>query len=331
MRGIRIVRGAVIGAFVLSLLSVPGVALAQSGALKGKVVDAQNKAVKDAVVTMVAKETNRKYETKTNSNGEFRQIGLPPGNYTVTAQKDNLSQALDIKVGLDTAELNFALSTPSAADAKKEEARRAAIQKAFAEGAELSNAGKHDEAIAKFNEVLTQVPKCAECYANIGATYVMKKDLEQAEAAYKKGIEINPDYIENYNGLVSIYTTQKKYKEAQAISAEAAKRGGGAEGAAGGGNAGALYNQAATMWNAPDADAAAVQAILQKAVQADPKHAEAHFLLGNVLVKLGSTTGDMAKFGEAAVAYETYLKLSPNGPNAAKAKENFEQLKSFKK
>jgi tetratricopeptide (TPR) repeat protein len=319
MRGIRIVRGAVIGAFVLSLLSVPGAALAQSGALKGKVVVAQYKAVKDAVVTMVAKETNRKYETKTNSNGEFRQIGLPPGNYTVTAQKDNLSQALDIKVGLDTAELNFALSTPSAADAKKEEARRAAIQKAFAEGAELSNAGKHDEAIAKFNEVLTQVPKCAECYANIGATYVMKKDLEQAEAAYKKGIEINPDYIENYNGLVSIYTTQKKYKEAQAVSAEAAKRGGGAEGAAGGGNAGALYNQAA------------VQAILQKAVQADPKHAEAHFLLGNVLVKLGSTTGDMAKFGEAAAAYETYLKLSPNGPNAAKAKENFEQLKSFKK
>src|SRR5688572_18286429 len=110
MRGIRIVRGAVIGACVLALLSVPGAALAQSGALKGKVVDAQNKAVKDAVVTMVAKETNRKYETKTNSNGEYRQIGLPPGNYTVTAQKENLSQALDIKVGLDTAELNFALS-----------------------------------------------------------------------------------------------------------------------------------------------------------------------------------------------------------------------------
>jgi tetratricopeptide (TPR) repeat protein len=281
-------------------------------------------------VTIQAKETNRKYETKTNSNGEFRQIGLPPGNYNVTAQKDNLSQVLDVRVGMDTAEVNFALSAPSAADTKKEEARRAAIQKLFTDGAELSNAGKHDEAIAKFNEVLVQIPKCAECYANIGATYVMKQDLAQAEEAYKKGIEANPDYIENYNGLVTIYTTQKKYKEAQAISAEAAKRGGGPAGT-GGGNAGALYNQAATMWNAPDADAAQVQAILLKTIQADPKHAEAHFLLGNVLVKLGSTSGDMAKFGEAAAMYETYLKLSPTGPNAAKAKENFEQLKSFKK
>jgi tetratricopeptide (TPR) repeat protein len=331
MTGYRIGRAAVIGAFLLSLLALPVPAQAQSGALKGKVVDAQNKPVRDALVTIQAKETNRKYETKTNSNGEFRQIGLPPGNYAVTAQKDNMSQALDVRVGMGTEELNFALSAASPADAKKEEARRAAIQKLFAEGAELSNAGKHDEAIVKFNEVLTQVPKCAECYANIGATYVMKQDLAAAEDAYKKGIAINPDYIENYNGLVTIYTTQKKYKEAQAISAEAAKRGGGAAGAAGGGNAGALYNQAATMWNAPDADAAAVQAILQSAIKADPKHAEAHFLLGNVLVKLGSTSGDMAKFGEAAAAYETYLKLAPTGPNAAKAKENFEQLKSFKK
>ena len=330
MTGIRIGRAALIGAFLLSLLALPVPAQAQSGALKGKVVDPANKPVRDALVTIQAKDTNRKYETKTNASGEFRQIGLPPGNYAVSVQKDNLSQALDVRVGMDTAELNFALAAPTAADAKKEEARRAAIQKLFAEGAELSNAGKHDEAIAKFNEVLVQVPKCAECYANIGATNVMKKDLDAAEAAYKKGIEINPDYIENYNGLVTIYTTQKKYKEAQAISAEAAKRGG-AAGAAGGGNAGALYNQAATMWNAPDADAAAVATILENAIKADPKHAEAHFLLGNVLVKVGSTSGDMAKFGEAAAAYETYLKLTPNGPNAAKAKENFEQLKSFKK
>lgn len=328
MRGIRIGRAALIGALVLSLVAVASPALAQSGAVKGRVVDAQNKPVKDAAVTIQSKETNRKYDTKTNSNGEFRQVGLSPGNYVISAQKDKMSQVLEVKVGLDTAEVNLSLAAASAADSKKEEARRAAIQKLFAEGAELSTAGKHDEAIAKFNEVIVQVPKCGECYANIGATYMMKQDLAQAEEAYKKGIEANPDYVENYNGLVNIYTQQKKYKEAQAVSAEAAKRGGGA---AGGGNAGALYNQAATMWNAPDADAAQVEAVLQKAIQADPKHAEAHFLLGNVLVKLGSTSGDMAKFGEAATMYETYLKLAPSGPNAAKAKENFEQLKSFKK
>jgi len=262
---------------------------------------------------------------------------LPPGPYTVTAEKDKMSQTFDVRVGLDMKEVNFSLQPGgaggqmSAEQAKKEAERVKGIQAGFAQGAELTNAGKYDEAIAKFNEVLVAVPKCAECYANIGANYVLKQDLAKAEEAYKKAIELNPDYIESYNGLVNVYTAQKKYKEAQAMSAEAAKRGSGAPGGAGGGNAAALYNQAATMWNSPDADAAQVQTILVNAIKADPNHAEAHFLLGNVLVKLGSTTGDVVKFSEAVTAYETYLKLAPNGPNAAKAKENFEQLKSFKK
>ena len=45
--------------------------------------------------------------------------------------------------------------------AKKEAERVAALQAAFAEGAALTNAGKTDEAIAKFNEVIAIYPKCA--------------------------------------------------------------------------------------------------------------------------------------------------------------------------
>jgi tetratricopeptide (TPR) repeat protein len=158
----------------------------------------------------------------------------------------------------------------------------------------------------------------------------MKNDLAQAEENYKKAIEVNPNVVEAYNGLASLYNSQKKFKEARAMSAEAAKRSEGTAGATGG-NAGALYNQAAIMWNDPEADPAEIQATLAKAAQADPNHAESHFLMGNVLVKIGAASGDMTKFGEAATEFETYLKLAPNGPNAAKAKESFEQLKTFKK
>lgn len=319
MRGIRIGRAAVIGALVLSLCAWAAPAFAQTGQVKGKVVDAENKALSDARITIVATETNRKYETKTDSKGEFRQVGLSPGNYTVTAQKGDLAQSQDVRIGLDTKDVNFALKPGTAADAKKEAARIEAIKTAFAEGAKLTNEGKLDEAIAKFNEVLTTVPKCAECYTNLGAIYTRKQDWAKSEEAYKKALEVNPESVDAYNGLANVYNAQKKFKEAQAMSAEAAKRVG-AGGAGGAVDAETLYNQGVIAWNANDFPKA--QELFAAAIKANDKHAEAHFMLGNAYLNLG-------KLPEAAKEFEAYTKLAPTGPNAEKAKANFEMLKQY--
>lgn len=300
---------------------------AQVGEVRGVVTGADGKPVEGARITIVPKEgTGQKFQTTSRAKGVFSQNRVPGGAYVITVTKDKLTQsyAIEVKGDLD---LELKLGAAEAA-AKDDSARRDALQTAFADGARLSNEGKHDEAIAKFNEVLKQVPQCAECYANIGAVYLMKEDVEKAEENYRKAIEINPDTVAAYNDLASLYNSQKRYKEAQLMSAEAARR---SAATGGGGNAGALYNQAAIMWNSPDAEPEEIRALLAKALQADAKHAEAHFLMGNVLVKVGASTGDMEKFGEAATAFETYLKLAPNGPNADKAKESFEQLKTFRK
>src|SRR5262249_39286951 len=143
-------------------------------------------------------------------------------------------------------------------DAKKHEAKVAAIKDKFAEGAKLSNDGKYDEAIAKFQEVLVDVPKCPECYVNIGMVYAQKKEYDKSEEAYKKALEVDPNspsVVDAYNGLATIYNSQSKFKEAQEASAEAAKRSaapGGATGGGGGGNADQLYNQGVIAWNAKD-------------------------------------------------------------------------------
>ncbi|HVL67230.1 MAG TPA: tetratricopeptide repeat protein [Vicinamibacterales bacterium] len=320
MTAIRIGRASIIGALVLALAAWAAPASAQSGQVKGKVVDAQNKPVSGAKITIVAVDTNQKLETKTDSRGEFRQIGLTPGNYTVTAERGDLSQALDVRVGLDTKELNFVLTAASggaAADAKKEAARVEAIKAAFAEGATLTNAGKYDEAIAKFNEVITAVPKCAECYANLGAIYSRKQEWDKAEEAYKKAIELDPTPADPYNGLANVYNAQKKFKEAQAMSAEAAKRSAAAGGTA---DADSLYNQGVIAWNANDFQKA--QELFAAAVQANEKHAEAHFMLGQAYLNLG-------KLPEAAKEFDTYTKIAPNGPNAEKAKTFYESLKQY--
>ena len=311
-------------ALLLAFAAFAAPASAQTGQLKGKVVDAQNKPIAGAKIIMLAAETNRKYETTTDNKGEWRQIGLPPGPYSVTAEKDKMIQSFEVRVGLDMKEVNFSLQPGGAGgqmtaeQAKKEAARIEGIKAGFAAGAELTNAGKYDEAIAKFNEVLAAVPKCAECHVNIGAIHSRKQDWAKAEEAYKKALEINPDSVESYNGLASVYNAQKKFKEAQEMSAEASKRMG-AAGAAGG-DADGLYNQGVIAWNANDFPKA--QELFSAAVKANDKHAEAHFMLGQVLLNLG-------KLPEAAKEFETYIKIAPTGPSAEKAKANFEMLKQY--
>jgi hypothetical protein len=102
MKGLHIGRAAVVSALVLALLAFAAPALAQTGQLKGKVVDGQNKPIADAKVTMLQVDTNRKFETKTNRNGEWMQIGLAPGNYSVTAERDGMTQSFDVKIGIET-------------------------------------------------------------------------------------------------------------------------------------------------------------------------------------------------------------------------------------
>jgi Flp pilus assembly protein TadD len=321
-------RSLTICAVVLGLAAAAAPAWAQTGGLRGKVVDAQNKPVDGATVTLVQSDTNSKFTVK-SKKGEFMQIGLPPGSYTVTAEKDGLKQATTVRVGLDMAEVTITLRPGgSGAPMTKEEAEKAAakmegLKAAFSEGAALSNSGKYDEAVAKFNEVLAGVPKCTECYINIGATYALKKDYAQSEAAYKKALELDPNSVESYYGLAAIYNDQKKFTEAQAMSAEASKRSGAAAGGAGGApNADTLYNQGVIAWNANDFPKA--QEHFAAAVAANPNHAEAHFMLGRTNLNLG-------KLPEAAKEFEAYVKIAPNGPNAKEAQSNFEMLKQYVK
>ena len=194
MRGARTwCRSLAICAFVLGLAAIAAPSYAQTGQVKGKVVDANGKPIEGAVVTIEGSDSGgRKFTVKTNKSGDFIQIGLQPGQYKITAVKDELTQTSDQRVSLDMVEVNFALKPGggagdmSAEDRKKAEAKTAAIKTAFDEGVALSNAGKNDEAIAKFNEVLATVPKCVECYTNIGANYAQKKDWAQAEASTRR-------------------------------------------------------------------------------------------------------------------------------------------------
>ena len=308
--------GLMLGAVVLGLTALSTIGYAQTGRLKGKVVDAENKPVEGAAILMESKEMNRKMNTKTDKRGEYSQF-LAPGTYVVTASKGNLNQTFEVRVSIDEKEQNFTLKAETAAgasdaDRKKMEAEMAAVKATFEQGVTLSNEGKYDEAVAKFNEVLVKVPKCVECQTNIAAVYMRKKEYDPAEAAYKKALEINPSSAEAYMGLANVYNAQKKFDQATEAGAQAQKLLAASGGVAGGGaSAAAVFNQGVIAWNAgkiPDA-----QKLFEQAVAADPKMAEAHYWLGMAMVNQG-------KLPEAVKSFEEYLKLDASGQYAEQAK-----------
>jgi tetratricopeptide (TPR) repeat protein len=271
----------------------------------GKVTDVKGAPVEGATVTIEQPSSGRKYETKTSKDGTYTQVGLIAGAYAITVTKEGVGSSKgNVNVRGGRVPANFVLGMTAGEG----------LSKTFNEGVAASAAGNFDEAIAKFNEALKTNPQCSDCYYNIGVANAQKKDLEKAEEAYKKANEIKPS-AEAYNGLVNIYTSQRKFEEAQEAGKQAAALSATTPGGAA--NPDALYNQGVILWNAGKIADAKVQ--FEQVIAAKPDHAEAHYQLGMALVNEGNLKGARAEF-------DTYLKLAPSGPNAAQAKALAAQL-----
>lgn len=302
-------------------LAVP--ALAQTGRIQGKVVDDKDAAVQGAqvLVTAIPDQGGQKWQATSDKNGNYIIGTLPKsGQYLVVASKDGVGEdeaRVAVKIGNFTT-TNFKLSR--AARVSEEQAKKnAEIKKFFEAGVTAAQAGNHQGAVEAFTSAATAMPTCADCYFNVAVSQQMLKNSAAAEAAFKKAIELRPNYPEAYNALAALYTADKKMDEAAAASAKAAEL---SVAAGGGGNADSLYSAGVGLWNAnkfPEAGST-----FEAAIKVNPNHADSHFMLGKVNLNLG-------KLKEAAMEFEMYLKLEPTGKNAAEAKTTYEALKPMLK
>ena len=192
-----LIRRALLACVLFLGLAVAGTpAYAQTGQVKGKIVDAKDQPVEKAQIIIEATDgMGRKFKVESNKKGEYIQIGLPPGQYQDHRRRRTGSADMhEQRIGLDAAEVNLTLRPggasaggASAEERKKAEARVAAIRGNFDMGVKLSNEGKHDEAIAKFNEVLKEAPKCVECYTNIAVPAAVEEGLRRGRGHLQAG------------------------------------------------------------------------------------------------------------------------------------------------
>jgi tetratricopeptide (TPR) repeat protein len=301
------------GLVVLAVaLAFATTAAAQTGMVKGKVTDASGAPVEGATVSIVQKGAKSGRTVKTNKKGEFVQLGIFPGEYIITAEKEGgkANASMPVSIG-ENPDVNLQLSRTGPSPEVK--AKQEALQKTFDDGVAASKAGNYDEAIAKFTEAAGLVPNCADCYYNIGVANVQKQNLPAAEEAYKKAIEMKPDHCDALANLANVYNAEKKLDLALETTTKAGQcGGGGAAGAAGGGgNATSLYNEGVILWNQgkyPEA-----KAKFEASSKADPTNAETLYRLGMANLNIGDMPG-------ATAAFDACLKAAPNGPHAAEVK-----------
>jgi tetratricopeptide (TPR) repeat protein len=276
----------------LAIVAVP--AQAQTGTLRGMVVDADGKGIADVKVTIVfTGGLTRKFETKSNSRGEFLQVGIPSGNYDINFTRDGFRDfVLPWRISIGVTELPQPVKLDkgprNAADAL------AKIKAAFKEAVDLTNAGKYDEAVTAYNAILATNPNITAIYKNLGLVYVQKKDYAAAETAYLKVLDLEPGDPDATLALAGVYlgTGQKDRAKEMLDKATAANPG----------DPKAQFRQGVFLRNANDNEGA-IQAF-QTVIAAEPANADAYFNLGQLMVGVG-------KFPEAVQYLEKYLSFNP--------------------
>ncbi len=301
---------------VLTIASVVPAAAQNSARVFGVITDRGGQPVAGATVTLeFAGGLTRSYEVTTDEAGEFLQIGLMRGQYTLTATREGVGVnrvGIDLVVGQEL-EQNLMLLTveeiyrDSLSDAERADFdARNVTTDAFEQGLAAARGGQLEAAVGHLRNALEATPDCAECQRNLGIVYGRMEAYAEAEAAFRAALALDPDNAETYGGLAEIYNAQRRFDDAAEASAAAARLSGGG----GSDDPTAVFDQGLIFWNAGRLDEARQQ--FERTLQLDHEHGEAHYWLG--MANLNG--GQMA---EAAAEFKIYLDREPNGRFAATA------------
>jgi tetratricopeptide (TPR) repeat protein len=300
---------------VLVFMVVAGNAFALGEArVQGKVTDAAtHKPIPDVVITIDATTGHTVHnEFKADKNGEFRFLvldGTLPYKFTFKAPGyQNVEQVIKLKLGdINTKDVTMAPGSSAAAATPAAAAPAVSANVvAYNEAAELANADKVPEAIAKLEGAVAAKPDFTAGYEALAKLYLREKNYDKTIDRANKALEIDNDNQEMFQALAESYNAKgDKVKAAEyrkKLPADAAT----------------MFNDAAHLINSgKDAEA---EPLLKGAIAANEKFGPAYYELGMLYVRT-------QKNAEAKTNLQKYLELEPNGKDAATAKEMLNYVK----
>jgi tetratricopeptide (TPR) repeat protein len=301
--------------YALALIVVAGNAFALGEArVQGKVTDAgSHKPIEGAAISLDAV-TGHSFHAqyKTDKDGNYRFIVLDGTlfykvTYTAPGYAPLEQQQVKFTLGdINTRDVTLA---PAGAATGTKTAPPAKVDPsvvAYNEGAELANAGKLPEAIAKLEEAVAAKPDLTAGYEALAKLYLRTKNYDKAIDRANKALEVDNDNQDLFLVLAESYTA----KGDKAKAAEYRKKLPA--------DATSMFNDAAKLINSgKDAEA---EPLLKSAIAANEKFAQAYYELGMIYVRT-------QRNADAKVNLQKYLELEPKGKDAATAKEMLNYVK----
>ena len=166
-------------------------------------------------------------------------------------------------------------------------------------GAAHKGLGRVQAASEAFKKVIELNPDYADGYSNLGVTLKDQGKLEEAIEAFNKALAIKPDYTEAYYNMGVTLQDQGKFDEATGAYKKALSlKPDYAEG---------YYNMGITLKEQGKFDEAITS--YNKALSLKPDYAEGFY-------NMGVTLQEQGKFDEAITSYEKVLSLKPNYADA---------------
>jgi tetratricopeptide (TPR) repeat protein len=196
----RMLRPAARGVAVLSLALalvalVPAAAVAQ-GHLAGTIRDASGHPVKGATITA----ENQNFPAATSASdakGRYSFVGLRGGTWALTVQAPGFltqkrqvtTRAIGTNAAIDFDLQPLTETTPAGPmatiDAKT-------LQQQLAKAADLDSAGKIDEAIAAYRDILEHAPALTTVHLQLGALFERRRDTASAVSEYQALLKADP-------------------------------------------------------------------------------------------------------------------------------------------
>src|SRR5271165_5597173 len=310
-------------------------AVAQTTGMKGVCKDKEGKFITDGVVEVTNTDTGRKIASKTDKNGEYHILGLTPGNYDAVLTRNgvNVDSFNKIPVGVgDMRDVNFDLKKDTAAakgpseeelkkqqEVMKQNEKIKGLNAKLAEARDLEKAGNYDQAISLLQEATTADPSKDLLWAYLGDGYVGGKKYPEAIEAFQKAIAIKSDSAVYHNALANAYNKAGQADKAIAEYTQVAQMDPA-------GAATAYFNIGIVNYNASKSDDAV--AAFDKSISLDPNKADAYYYKGMALLTKATLAKD-GKYSPApgtVEAFQKYLDLKPDGPNAQTAKDTIAML-----
>jgi tetratricopeptide (TPR) repeat protein len=334
--------------------------MAQMSQIEGVVKDENGQPLQNAQIIIERKDIKGTYKLKTKKKGDYLHAGLPLGLYKVNLEVNGqiVDSVDNVKTSLgEPRTVNFDLQgrkQQQAALAKaaetgtltQEQARdmspeqKAAIEKqmkeraaamaknkelndAFNQGMEAMKTKQYDTAIAAFEKAGTLDPKQHVIYGNLAEVY---SEISKTKAGPEKDAALGKS-IENYNKAIELVPNDASYRNNYALVLARAGKFPEMEQQLQQAvqldppNAGRYYfNLGAVLTNSNQTDPACNA--FKKATEADPNYADAFYQYGLCLTAKATAKPDGSLiFPEGtAEAFQKYLQLRPDGPNAEAAK-----------